>query len=159
MDIYESFQIENHVLGRVIKGFFIWFFLAYFFPLECTSVGLNCIDSVHLLLCNNFDSFPFFVLLKYGCVGMMWTCLPWYCCPSHPHLLIWPLQPSVEVGVSHVVQTIPGGAFRIFFFSLSRFHLMCFQRPRGQKDAITLHTIGQSTKTSLSCGSFRCLLQ
>lgn len=32
MDIYESFQIENHVLGRVVKGFVFLFFGVYFFP-------------------------------------------------------------------------------------------------------------------------------
>lgn len=60
--------------------------------------------------------------------------------------------------MSDVIQTIPGGAFRIFFilFFFVNFHPM---RPRGQKDAITLHTIGQSTKTSLSCGSLKRLLQ
>lgn len=113
-----------------------FYFGLFFFPLECTSVGLNCIDSVHLLLCNNLDDFfPLFFYIKYGCVGMMWTCLPWYCCPSHPHLLIWPLQPSVEVGVSDVIQTIPGGTFRFvcLFVFFSPDFISCVFRGQGVK--------------------------
>lgn len=88
-------------------------------------------DSVHLFLCNKYVCFQIGFY-----VDMLFT-----------HDIVVPPQGGVGVGMSGASQSITGA------FSSS--HTVCNQRQRVTQPHSQLHTIGQGTKTSLSCGSLK----
>lgn len=133
-------KLRTMFWGGWSKEFYFNFLVYIFFPLECTSVGLNCFDSVHLLLCNNFNDLFFFFLFLLFLNMAVWVrcgrCLPWYCCPSPP-------PPSYLTPCSQVRKWECQMSFKLFlvvhlgfffFFSLSlQISSHCVFRGQGVK--------------------------